>query len=53
MNFAQDDEIIQKLFDKYAEDGDDGIKILKKEKAYIMSQKAMEKLKGMNEDDVQ
>ena len=41
------------MFDKYAEDGDEGLKVLKKDKAYIMSQKAMMKLKGMSEDDTQ
>ena len=51
LNFAQDDEVIQKLFDKYAEDGEDGLKVLKKDKAYQMSQKAMMKIKGMSEDD--
>ena len=34
LNAAQNDEYLQNLFKKFAEDGDDGIRVIKKDKAY-------------------
>jgi hypothetical protein len=43
LHAAEDDDFIQSLFQKYATNGEAGVKIVTKDKAYICAQKYIEK----------
>ena len=53
LNAAKDDEFIQSMFAKYAEDGDNGIKIITKDKAYMACAKSLEHFKELKGKDNQ
>ena len=43
LHAAEDDDFLQGLFQKYASNGKNGIKVVTKDKAYICAQKYIEK----------
>ena len=43
LNAGEDDDFLQGLFQKYAKDGNKGIKIIAKSTAYIAAQEAVQK----------
>ena len=47
INAAEDDEYLQNLFSQYAQDGDNGIKVVSKVNTYLACTKALEHWKGL------
>ena len=49
---AEDDEILQGLFTKYAINGKDGIKVITKDKAYLAAQQWVKQKKNLKGDEL-
>ena len=47
MNAAKNDEFLQKIFDKYGQEGKDGIRAIKKDKALEAAAKVVKKFRNL------
>ena len=51
LHAAEDDDYLQSLFEKYAKEGKNGVKMITKDKAYIAAGKAIEHWRGIKGDE--
>ena len=51
LNAAENDDFLNKVLDKYGQDGKKGIRIITKDKAYLAAQKCIEKFRDLKGED--
>ena len=51
INTAENDDFLNKVLDKYGQDGKKGIRIITKDKAYLAAQKCIEKFRDLKGED--